>query len=266
MGDVPSPTVASALVVRFAVLQTTRSGPVTVLAIARPEAANALDATTRVELRAALDAAEADDAIRAVVLTGAGDRVFSAGLDLADLPDDFDLDRDSIVMRVRRAALPVVAAVNGAAVGGGFELVLACDMVVAADHARFWLPEVHRAIVPTEGGTRLSQRLPLAVANELVLTGHRLDAGRAQQLGLVNRVVPGPAVVDEAVALATAAAEGAPLAVEWARHLLRQSLTEDEERLQRAEAETTRRVLSSADIHEGSRAFLEKRAPRWHGR
>lgn len=246
-------------------ITTTRTGPVTVLTIERPEAANALDTRAREQLATALGDAESDPEVRALVLTGAGARMFCAGMDLTDVPEDLHLI-EGPAARLARVDLPVVAAVNGAAVGGGFELALACDMVVAAEHARFWLPEVSRAIVPADGGTRLAQRIPLALAMELVLTGERLDAQRAHALGLVNRVVSADDVVDVATDLARATCEGAPLAVAHARSLVRRSLTDDDTDLRRAEADAIHEVLSSEDLQEGSRAFLEKRPPRWTGR
>jgi enoyl-CoA hydratase len=235
---------------------------VVVLTIARAHAANSLDTATREQLSKHLEEAQTDPDVRAVVITGEGTRVFCAGLDLGDVPDQYELG-EGPVDRVARAVVPVVAAVNGAAVGGGFELALACDMVVAADHATFWFPEVTRAIVPTDGGTRLGQRIPLALASELVLTGRRLDAHEAASLGLVNRVVPAEDVVTRAVELARATCDGAPKAIAWAKELLRRSLAEDGAALRQAEIDVTRQVLASEEIEEGSRAFLEKRPPGW---
>ena len=243
-------------------IEATRSGAVVILTISRTHAANALNTAARQALSKHLDEAEADPAVRAVVLTGEGTRVFCSGLDLTDVPDDYDFGTGP-ADQIARLAIPVVAAVNGAAVGGGFELVLACDMVVAADHATFWFPEVNRAIVPTDGGTRLGQRIPLAIASELVLTGRRMDVHEAAGLGLVNRVVLGEDVVPVAVELARMTCQGAPRAIAWAKDLLRRSLVKDGDALRDAEVDVTRQTLASEEIEEGSRAFLEKRRPDW---
>src|SRR5438093_10050470 len=185
-------------------------GQVLVVTLNRPERRNALDMATIRGIGEAFTEAEHDDAVRAVVLAGAGDRAFCAGMDLKDFAEAAGGGDDAAAsdepgvdaLLFRFFPKPVVAAVNGAAVAGGFELVLACDVVVAAEHATFGLPEVKRGLVPGGGGTRLSNRLPFAIALELGLTGDTIDASRAAALGLVNYVVPGPEVLDAAIALA----------------------------------------------------------------
>lgn len=242
-----------------------RDGEVVVLTLDRPEVANALDRETTRELVAACRRAVADDGVRAVVLTGAGDRAFCAGRDLADLPEP-DEPAPSVARVLAGAEVPVIGAVNGAAVGGGLELVLGCDLVVAAEHARLGLPEVRRGIAATDGGTDLPRRIPLAVALEMGLTGQPIDAHRALALGLVNRVVPADEVLDGALALAHAVAANAPIALAETKRLMRASLSASEPELERLRSTATGRILASEDVREGARAFVEHRTPRWSGR
>jgi enoyl-CoA hydratase/carnithine racemase len=198
---------------------------VRVVTIDRPDRANAIDLETGEALAATFDELERDDATRAVVLTGAGERVFSAGMDLkaveAGQADAINGVSGGFAGLVRRDfPKPVVAAVNGAAMGGGFEIVLACDLVVAAEHAKFGLPEVTVGLMAASGGAvRLPQRLPWPIAMELLLLGEPVDARRAHELGLVNRVVPGPEVVDAAIELAARMAAYEPRAVEAAKRV-----------------------------------------------
>src|SRR3954453_12719352 len=192
-------------------------GRVRVVVIDRPDRANAIDLETAEALAGTLDELEHDDDTWAVILTGAGERVFSAGMDLkavqAGEADAINGVSGGFAGIVRRDfSKPIVAAVNGAAMGGGFEIVLACDLVVAAEHARFGLPEVTRGLMAASGGAvRLPQRLPWPVAMELLLLGEPLDAARALALQLVNRIVPAAEVVDAAVELAERLAPHRPL-------------------------------------------------------
>jgi enoyl-CoA hydratase len=242
-----------------------RHGPVTVLTIDRPRVRNALDPATMAALTAALTRAADEPTVRAVVLTGAGDRAFSAGLDLAAVADGGLPDESIRPVRLLRGGypLPVLAAVNGPAVGGGFELALACDLRVAAEHAYFALPEVSRGIAATEGGTELPRRIPLAVALEIGLTADRLTAARAYELGLVNRVVPGPEVLATTIALAERIASHSPAAVRATRALMRRCLEVDQSVLEREAAAATAALLAGPDAAEGVAAFLARRAPRW---
>jgi enoyl-CoA hydratase len=207
---------------------------VRVVTIDRPDRANAIDLETGEALAATFDELERDDATRAVVLTGAGERVFSAGMDLkaveAGQADAINGVSGGFAGIVRRDfPKPIVAAVNGAAMGGGFEIVLACDLVVAAEHARFGLPEVTVGLMAASGGAvRLPQLLPWPIAMELLLLGEPVDAQRALELQLVNRVVPGPEVVDAAVELATRLAEHDAPAVQAAKRVARTSVARGE--------------------------------------
>jgi|HigsolmetaAR206D_1030411.scaffolds.fasta_scaffold02475_9 enoyl-CoA hydratase/carnithine racemase len=242
-----------------------RHGRVAVFTIDRPRVRNCLDHATLSALTAGLSAAAADPAVRAVVLTASGDRAFSAGLDLRAVAEAGMPDPATSPVHLLRDGypLPVIAAVNGAAIGGGFELALACDLRVAADHAYFALPEVSLGLAATEGGTELPQRIPLAVALEIGLGGEPLTAARAYQLGLVNRVVPAAELLPAALALADRIAGHSPTAVRVTKDLMYRSLSMDPAPLRARNRAATTALLAGPDATEGMAAFLERRAPRW---
>jgi enoyl-CoA hydratase len=254
-----------------------RVGAVAVLTLNRPEARNALNRALIAALEERLGALADDDGVRAVVLTGAGDRALCAGMDLKDFASGGGSDAGEASAAGRSDdggayavipwdyPLPIVAAVNGAAVGGGFELVLSCDLVVAAEHAVFGLPEVKRGLIPGGGGTLLATRVPLAIALEIGLTGDPIDAEAARRAGFVNRVVPAADLLDEAIALAGRIAENGPLAVAAVKQLMRRGATDGSEAAWPGR-EVIGRIFGSEDAREGATAFVEKRAPRWVGR
>lgn len=251
-------------------IQIERRPGVMLVRIDRPERRNALDGLTIAQLGRAFTEAEDAEAIHVVVLTGTGDQAFCSGMDLkafASDPQAFKIDGPGLeVFTTRCFPKPVIAAVNGSAMGGGFELVLACDLVVAADHASFGLPEVKRGLVSAGGGTRLAARLPPALANEIGLTGDPIDAPTAQRIGLVNEVVPRELVVPNALVLAERLAANAPLAVRVMKTLIYNELpTHDESEWASIRAKAGP-VFSSEDAKEGARAFAERRTPRWKGR
>ncbi len=248
-----------------------RRGQVEVLTLNRPEARNAINAEVTRQMSGLLDELEKDEDLRVIVLTGAG-TAFCAGMDLKAFGGG---GGGSIGggsggfagIGRRKIPVPLIAAVNGPAVAGGFELVLACDLVVAADHAVFGIPEVKRGLLAAGGGlVRLPRRLPLAAAMELALTGDSISAERAHQLGLVNIVVPADRVMDEALALAGRIIENAPLSVRYSRELTMQAAEVSEEEAWKLNDQATAKVFGSADAMEGPRAFAEKRAPNWTGR
>lgn len=241
-----------------------RRDAVLVITINRPEAANSLDGPTMSGIGKALAEAEHDDAVRAIVLTGAGEKVFCAGMDLRAFASGGTPDASGLEALTHRVyPKPVIAALNGTAVAGGFELALNCDLVVAAEHARIGIPEVQRGLVAAGGATRLPRRIPLAVALELGLTGDFLDAHRALALGLVNRVVPGPEVLPTALVLAARIGANGPLAVRVTKELMYEEIgATDHDRL----LAVTRPVFDSDDAREGAVAFTEKREPHWTGR
>ncbi|WP_433214885.1 crotonase/enoyl-CoA hydratase family protein [Microtetraspora malaysiensis] len=220
-------------------------------------------------IAAALEELDARDDLAAAVLTGAGG-VFCAGMDLkrlaaGELAHVPGRGFGGLVEAPPRK--PLVAAVEGYAIGGGFELVLACDMVVAAEGSTFALPEVRRGIVARAGGVvRLPRRLPRAVALEMLLTGRSLTAHRAHHFGLVNEVVPGGQTLPAAKALACAVADNAPLAVAATKRLVLESESWPAEELLARQAPITDPVFASDDAAEGARAFIKKRAPVWTGR
>ncbi|QTJ70715.1 crotonase/enoyl-CoA hydratase family protein (plasmid) [Rhodococcus sp. ZPP] len=243
---------------------------IAVITIDRPEVRNAIDLQTAQQLAHALDKVDERSDVRAAVLTGTG-KIFSAGMDLKA----FNATGERPIVAGRGAfgicesatAKPLIAAVEGKALGGGFEIALACDLVVAAEDAQFGLPEVKRGLVAAAGGVlRLPRAIPQKIALELVMTGGSISAAQAQRLGVVNRVVaPGEACA-EAVRLATAIAANAPLAVRTAKFLVKASVDWQQDELFDRQRPYTDTVRQSADAAEGARAFVEKRDPAWTDR
>jgi enoyl-CoA hydratase len=251
-----------------AVLTEERHG-VLVVTINRPEARNAINGDVARGIAAALDRLDAEDALRVGVLTGSGG-FFSSGMDLkgflsGDVPVIEGRGLGGLTERPPRK--PLVAAVEGYAVAGGFELVLACDLVVAAEDARLGVPEVKRALVAGAGAAiHLPQRIPQAIAMEMLLTGEPISAARAAELGLVNRVVPTGTALDAAVGLAGEVAANGPLAVAVTKQIARSAQDWTLEEGWQKQAELMAPVSGSEDAQEGARAFAEKRAPVWKGR
>ncbi|MFD4357055.1 crotonase/enoyl-CoA hydratase family protein [Nocardia sp. NPDC058519] len=248
---------------------------VLVIVLNRPEAMNSVNAEVSTGVGEALERAEADPQIRAVVLTGAGERAFCAGADLKALsrgesilaPGHEDWNLAGYVRHP--ISKPTIAAVNGFALGGGTELVLASDLAVAAETATFGLPEVARGLFAAAGGAfRLPEQLPRKVAMEMILTGEPITAARALELGLINRVVPAAEVLDAALALAGRIAENAPLAVQASKRvalgMIDGKLADDD-----AWDQTNREIMAVAmteDMREGAIAFAQKRKPKWQAR
>ncbi|MCY4422022.1 MAG: enoyl-CoA hydratase-related protein [Acidimicrobiaceae bacterium] len=250
-------------------------GPVLEVTLDRGKA-NAIDAATSRELSRVFVEFRDDPGLRVAILTGAGDRFFCAGWDLNAAAEGEEFEADygeggfGGFVELRGLLKPVIAAVNGMAVGGGFEIVLAADLVVAAEHARFWLPEASLGLVPDSGSVRLPRMLPPVVANEILYAGRRLDAAEAQRWGLVNSVVAASELMTEARSLAARVAESAPLSVaaihqirDHTRHL---PLAAAFELLRSGQLAAYEAMLGSADAVEGPAAFTEGRAPRWQGR
>ncbi|MFC1401334.1 MULTISPECIES: enoyl-CoA hydratase-related protein [Streptacidiphilus] len=237
------------------VVLTERVGNVLVATLNRPEARNALSPALIDDLSDVLRSADADPEVRAVVVTGAG-TVFCAGMDLKAFTKGGKFD--GLVWFFREGiATPVVAALNGSAMGGGFELMLACDLVVAAEGAKLGMSEVKRGLFAAGGGTTLASRAPLSVALEMGLTGDPVTAAQAREFGLVNRVVPADQVLTEALALASRIAENGPLGVAMTKKLMRERRW--------AEPDEITSVFRSTDATEGARAFAERRPPVWTG-
>lgn len=245
-----------------------RAGAVQVITINRPQARNALNGAVAAGIRDAADELDADDDLRAGVLTGAGG-TFSAGMDLkafmrGESPTFAGRGLCGITQTPPRK--PLVGAAEGWALAGGFELLLACDLVIAGASARFGVPEVKRSLVAGAGGALLlTQRIPRAVALEMLLTGDPIDAERAAAVGLVNRVVPEGHALDTAIELATAIAANGPLALTATKEIASRSADwSAAERWDQAQ-KIGGPVFASDDAKEGARAFAEKRAPVWKG-
>lgn len=242
------------------------------ITINRPDARNAINGAVARALEQAVIDTEADDDIRCVVLTGAGDRAFCAGADLKEIAagriGDLVTRAGGFAGFVRAARQkPWIAAVNGVALAGGTEIVLACDMSVVSDDAKFGLPEVKRGLAALASGLyRLPRGLPRAIALELIATGEPITADRALGFGLVNRVVPKSEVVTQALALAELIAANAPIAVRESLVIARDAFNRPEDQLEAAAAAMGKRLALTDDYQEGPRAFIEKRAPRWTGK
>lgn len=247
-----------------------RRDRVAIVTINRPEARNAVNADVANTMEGILDELEADDSITIVVITGAGP-TFCAGADLKIVAKgrggEIATKRGNFGGIVTRDfPKPLLAAVNGPALAGGFEIVLACDLVVAADHATFGLPEAKRGLFAAAGGLiRLPKRIPLALATEIAITGDPIDAARALQLGLVNRVVPGDQLIDSALELAGRVAVNGPLAVRNTLKMVREAPDLTEAEAWPRNFELALEVFGSKDSIEGATAFAEKREPRWTG-
>jgi crotonobetainyl-CoA hydratase len=253
-----------------------REGAVTTITLDRPKA-NAIDTATSQALHAAFAVFAADPDQRVAILTGGGERFFSAGWDLKAAAAGESVDADhgpggfGGITEFFTLDKPVIAAVNGLALGGGFEIVLACDLVVAADGAEFGLPETGLGFIPDSGGVqRIGRRLPRPIALDLLLTGRRMAMREARDFGLVNQVVPAVEVMIASRALATTIAAKAPLATRAAKAALALgegvSVAEAYARLRAGAVPVYRDMLASADAREGPAAFAERRAPRWTGR
>jgi len=246
-------------------------GPVGIVTINRPQVRNALNHQTIAELVDALDAYDQDDAIRCMILTG-DDRAFAAGADISQMVEAGAvdvLDDDNFARWARFKAIhkPVIAAVSGYALGGGCELALMCDLVVASETAQFGQPEVKIGIIPGAGGTQRWARSAGKVrAMEAVLTGEPVGAVDAERIGLVNRVVPSGAQLDEALRLANLIAARPPLAVRLGKEAVNQAMEMSLSAGLEFERKLFYLLFASEDKREGMRAFLEKRPGRFSGR
>ena len=248
-----------------------RHGHVELVRINRERARNAIDGPTTRALGATFDELTEDPDVWVVVLTGTGERAFCAGMDLkafasGDMGEILSAKGGFAGIAARKFPKPLIAAVNGAALAGGFEIVLSCDLVVAAEHAVFGIPEVKRGLAAAGGGLiRLAKRTPYAIALELALTGDSIDAQRALAYGLVNRVVPSERLLEEALELANVICANAPKAVRASKDLMKRSLDLSEENAWKLNAELIMSVFTSKDALEGAIAFAEKRPPVWTG-
>ncbi|KWX58524.1 crotonase/enoyl-CoA hydratase family protein [Mycobacterium sp. NAZ190054] len=246
------------------------AGCVGIITLNRPEKRNAVNQEVAEGVEAYLDDIEQRSDIFAAVLAGNGP-VFSAGADLNEVSagngDALHTERGGFAGIVQRdRTKPIIAAVEGPALAGGCEIVLACDLTVASERASFGLPEVKRALVAGGGGMiRLPRILPPAVAMEMVLTGDPMRAQRAYELGMVNHLVSPGQTIDQAMYLAERISENGPLAVAKSRQVVLASVQSSESVLWQLSDEARRQIMASEDFKEGPRAFLERRAPVWKG-
>ncbi len=253
-----------------------RNEQIVTITLNRPEAMNAIDPETQAELVSAWTRFRDDDAAWVAILTGAGEKAFSAGADLKTfIPASFGT---AVVRRHHDLGLggitrgleiwkPMIAAINGHCLGGGFELALACDLRIAAEHATFGLPEVRWAIMPGSGGTqRLPRAVPLAKAMEMILMGETIDAKEAYRIGLVNRVVPLVDLMPTALHVAATLCQRGPLAVRAAKEAAIRGLSMPLADGLRLEAFLSGTLRGTEDAIEGPKAFAEKRAPKFHAR
>src|SRR5438477_3134260 len=250
-----------------------RRGSVAIITINRPEKRNALNIQTRTEGAAVLDELRADDSVRVVVFTGAGDKAFIAGADIAEFADRSAIDQREVMMErslfnaIDTFPKPIIAMVNGYCLGGGCEVALACDIRIASEKASFGQPEINLGIIPGGGGTqRLTRLVGEGKAMELILTGDLIDAVEAKAIGLVNDVVPARELQDRVRGLAGRIAEKSPIALRMAKEAVktasRLNLREGLDR----ETDLFSLTFASEDKTEGVRAFLEKRKPDFKGR
>jgi enoyl-CoA hydratase len=249
-------------------VRTERIGTTLLITIDRPQARNAVNAAVAAGLTEALDLLESDPTLRAGVLTGA-DGTFSAGMDLKAALNGESPEvpgRGFGGLTEAELSKPLIAAVEGWAMGGGFELALGCDLIVAAEDAKFGLPEVKRGLIAAGGGViRLPKRIPYHLAMEFLLTGEPISAQRAGRLGLVNRVVTTGEAAAVALQLAEQLAANAPLALALVKNVVRAADGVPDTQAFAAQRAEMPRLMSSADVREGMQAFAERRVPQWTG-
>jgi enoyl-CoA hydratase len=251
-----------------------RDGEVSVIKINRPEALNALNDSVITELNLAFGQLEREESTRAIILTGAGEKAFVAGADIGELARCNPLSGiktsrkgQSLMFQIQWHPKPVIAAINGFALGGGCEIALACDIRIASDKAKLGLPEVNLGILPGYGGTqRLPRLVGLGKGKELIFTGEMIDAQEALRIGLVNKVVPAADLMKEAKEMARKIASKGPVAVRLAKQAINFGANVDLSSGCIFETDQFGVVCATADKAEGTTAFLEKRKPEFKGK
>jgi enoyl-CoA hydratase len=248
-------------------------GPISTLTVQRPEVLNALDVEVLVAIKRAVDEVRSRPGARCLIITGAGEKAFVAGADIAAMKGIGEQEARAFATKGHAAMnaiaalpIPVIAAVNGFALGGGCELALACDFIYASERARFGQPEVNLGIVPGFGGTqRLARRVSLGVARELIYSGKIIDAQEALRIGLVNRVVPAAELMVEVQKTALLLTQKAPIALSQAKRVIGEGLDNVLQDGNELEIEAFVACFKTADKEEGVTAFLDKRAPNFKG-
>lgn len=251
-----------------------KEGAIGILKINRPKSLNALNPATVKEIAACLDDIQQDGSIRCLIVTGEGDRAFVAGADISAMVTmtateghAFSALGLGVMRRLETLPIPVIAAVNGFALGGGTELALACDLIIAADKAKFGQPEINLGIIPGFGGTqRLARRIGLPHARELIYSGDMIDADTAFRMGLANKVVPLAELLNEAKALAHKLASKPPIAIHQAKMAINAGIDMDLDNGSRFENEAFALTFATEDKVEGMTAFLEKRTASFKGK
>ena len=255
----------------YTTILTETRGRVGLVTLNRPEAMNALNNTLTRELMDALEAFDNDDAVGAMVVTG-NQKAFAAGADIKEMADKTAqemVDSDFIEQfgRIRAIRKPVIAAVSGWALGGGCEIAMSCDMIVASETAKFGQPEITIGVIPGAGGTqRLTRAVGKAIAMEMILNNRALSAAEALQFGLINRIVPAEAYLDEALKLAEEVASRAPAAIRSAKKMINQAYERFLGDALSEEKKEFYNLFTTEDQKEGMRAFAEKRKPQWKGK
>jgi len=247
---------------------------IAILKINRPRVLNALNRATLLEIQRALKELEKDPEVRVLIITGEGEKAFVAGADISEMAPmnpkealEFSKLGHETLSLIEEFPSPVIAAVNGYALGGGLELVLACDIILASENARLGLPEVTLGICPGFGGTqRLPRLIGKARAKELIFTGEMIDAKKAYEFGIVNKVVPQDKLLDEAKEIARKIAKNGPLAVRAAKRLVEKGLETSLRSGEAMEIEAWANLFATEDQKEGMKAFLEKRKPEFKAR
>src|SRR5919108_607058 len=248
-----------------------KDGPIAIITLNRPEQLNALSYGLVKDLSLAMQAFDRDDEVRVMIVTG-GEKVFAAGADIKEMADRSPFDeriQERLAYRDRINAIskPVIAAVSGFALGGGCELAMSCDIIIASETARFGQPEVNLGIIPGSGGTqRLTHIVGKHRAMEMVLTGEFMSAAEAERFGLVNKVVPAELVLEEAKAIAKKIAAKPVLAIKAAKEAVSKSANAPLDEGLEFERKSFYLLFASEDRHEGMKAFLEKRKPEFKGK
>lgn len=248
-------------------------GGIATVTVNRPKALNAINSSVLQDLDTIFEHLSKDEALRCVILTGAGEKSFVAGADISEMADmspeaaeTFSAQGHQIFEKIEHLQVPVLAAVNGFCLGGGCELALACDIIYASDRAKFGQPEVKLGLIPGFGGAvRLPRKVGLAAATEWILTGDIYGAQEALQIGLVKTIVEGPKLLDHVRKIAETIASRAPVAVRRAKKVMVEGLQSTQAAAAKLEQESFGVLFATEDMREGTQAFLEKRAPQFKG-